>query len=81
MAKKKAKSNNDVGIEVQLTDGKWYLDKFALHECCDCGLMHSVQYAVENGRIFVCWKLLPRETAAVRRKLGIKVTRARNPSK
>jgi hypothetical protein len=53
----------------------WYLDKFTRHECCSCSLTHTVEYKVENGRIFTRWKVNDKETKAQRKKLGIKVTR------
>lgn len=61
-------------MTVQMKDEAWYLDKFAKHECCDCGLVHKVKYVVENGRILTQWKRDTRETNKVRKTLGIKVT-------
>ena len=62
-------------VEVTMTDGSWYLDKFTKHECCDCSLVHTTEYKVENGRIFTNWKRDDKETKEQRKKLGIKVTR------
>lgn len=49
--------------------GKWYLDKFDRHECCECGLVHDVKYTVENGRIFTRWKVNDKETDKARKSL------------
>jgi hypothetical protein len=68
MARKRPKS-------IQMWDGSWYLDKFEKHECCDCGLVHVVEYKVEKGRILTNWKRDDKETEEVRAELGIKVTR------
>jgi hypothetical protein len=61
---------------VTMWDGSWYLDKFIKHECCHCALVHDVEYKVENGRIFTRWKVNDKETKQLRRKHGIKVSRA-----
>lgn len=64
---------------VQMYEDRWYLDKFAEHECCDCGLVHSVEYEVERGRIFTRWRRNDRKTAEVRRRAGIRIIRERKP--
>lgn len=61
---------------VQMYEDSWYLDKFTRHECCGCSLVHETEYKVENGRIFTRWKVNDKETKALRKKYGIKVTRA-----
>jgi hypothetical protein len=61
---------------VQMYEDKYYLDKFARHECCHCALVHDVEYEVERGRIFTRWKVNAKETAKQRRRYKIKVTRA-----
>lgn len=63
---------------VQIFDDVWYLDKFSQHECCHCSLVHDIEYAVEKGRIFTRWTQNAKETAKQRKKLGIKVTRAKS---
>jgi hypothetical protein len=70
----KRKSNRD--YTVQMYDHAWYLDKFSRHECCDCSLVHETEWKVENGRLFTRWKRAEKETKDLRKKLGIKVTRA-----
>ena len=62
---------------VQMYEDAWYLDKFTKHECCHCALIHDTEYKIENGRIFTRWKVNEKETKEQRKKLGIKVTRAR----
>ncbi len=57
MAKRKNKY-----IPVQIEDGKWYAlnpstkaeagDPWT-EECCNCGIVHRVNYKIENGRIWV----------------------------
>lgn len=60
---------------VQIWDGKWYIDKFESHECCDCGLVHKTEYRVENGKIFTAWTTDRRATNKIRKAQGITVTR------
>jgi hypothetical protein len=59
-------------MHVQIWDNKWYLEKFDMHECCDCGLVHDVEYKVENGRIFTRWKRNDTATKKVRKSLNAK---------
>jgi hypothetical protein len=66
---------------VQIYTDTWYLDKFEMHECCDCGLVHDVKYKVENGRIFFQWNTNVKETEKVRKDLKIKVTRGKPSAK
>jgi hypothetical protein len=44
---------------VQVVSGKWYAiasgGKPYEEQCCDCGLVHDIQYKVENGRIWQRW--------------------------
>lgn len=51
-------------------DGEWFQPthrKFK-HMCCDCGLVHSVDFKVDkDGNIWTRWKSYPRATAAARR--------------
>ena len=75
-SKRRLKSQRD--ITVQMYDDKWYLDKFERHECCDCSLVHDVEYKVENGRLFTKWKRNEKETRASRKQNGIKVIRAKS---
>lgn len=48
-------------LPTQVIIGKWYAiasgadgRKFT-EECCDCGLVHRVEYKVANGRIWQRW--------------------------
>jgi len=47
--------------EYQLTDGRWYQVAHGkppyLHECCECGLVHRVEFKIENGRIWERWTI------------------------
>lgn len=53
---------------IQLWDGSWYkLDDGYLHECCGCGLVHNVDYKLDNGSIFMRWKVNDRETKKARK--------------
>jgi hypothetical protein len=63
---------------VQMYEDSWYLDKFTRHECCGCSLVHETEFKVENGRIFTRWKVNEKETKELRKKYGIKVTRAKS---
>lgn len=68
-------------VHVQVWDGKWYLDKFDQHECCDCGLVHDVAYKVEHGKIFTQWKVNERETAKARRARALEKARRQPTNK
>lgn len=73
MIKKTTDPLNDGAI--QMWDGKWYrLGHFDYHQCCSCGLVHQVDYRIERGTIFERWRVDKRETAKVRKLLGIAVT-------
>lgn len=42
----------------EVTDGEWFTiskdgDKPGLWGCCDCGLMHRVEFMVENGIVLI----------------------------
>lgn len=51
----------------QIWDGSWYkLDDHYLHQCCDCGLAHSVTYKMEKGTLFYRWNINEKETKAAR---------------
>jgi len=52
----------------QLYDNVWYrIDNEYTHECCDCSLVHTVKYKLENGVVFMQWNLNPRETKKARK--------------
>ena len=55
----------------QLWSGSWYkLDQSYHHMCCNdkCGLVHKVDYKLENGVMFQRWTVDAKETAKARRK-------------
>lgn len=64
---------------IQIVDGTWYAVAFRnmsdgadpfTEECCHCGLVHEVEYKVENGRFWVRYTVNKAETrkARARRK-------------
>ena len=66
----------------QLWDGSWYLlDDSYSHQCCDCGLVHSVDFKLENGRLFQRWSVDTKETRKARRGVKNQVTSARKAAK
>jgi hypothetical protein len=59
-------------IYYQVTDGEWMEVYFKGNkdQCCDCGLVHTVNYRLnDKGRIEVQSTRDERSTAALRRKL------------
>lgn len=61
---------------VQIYDGAWYaLGGYTHQVCCDCGLVHTLEYKIEKGRIYERVRRDDKATSAERRKHGIKVTR------
>lgn len=66
---------------VQIIDGQWYaLGGYDRQVCCDCGLVHRLEYKLEKGRIFERVRVDAKATAAERDKHGIKVKRAKAPN-
>lgn len=62
---------------VQIADGAWYaLGGYDRQICCDCGLVHKLEYKLEKGRIFERVKVDAKATAAERKKHGITVKRS-----
>lgn len=54
----------------QLYDGEWFspYNKKYRHMCCDCALIHTVSFKLdENGKIWLRWNADRRATAAARR--------------
>jgi len=45
----------------QLTDGVWYRSAHGRppyqHECCDCGLVHHIEYKYEQGSVWEKWMI------------------------
>lgn len=61
---------------VQIEDGKWYaLGGYDRQICCDCGLHHTLEYKLENGRIYERVKRDDRATALERADQGITLKR------
>ena len=59
----------------QIYDGDWYYPTKTSHKdmCCDCGLVHTVDYRVEKGsRLAVRVQRDSRATANARRKFKFK---------
>jgi len=54
---------------IQVEEDKWYhfTRKDAL-VCCDCSLTHKLQFKIENGKIYIKFKVDSRATSAYRRK-------------
>jgi hypothetical protein len=55
----------------QLTDGTWYKSAHGrppyLHECCDCGLTHRIEYKYEQGAVWERWTIDEKETQRSRK--------------
>ena len=60
---------------IQIWDGVWYATPFGKPphtlECCDCGLVHDIEYKVENGRMWERLTVNKKETNAARKRRGI----------
>jgi len=53
---------------VQINDGSWYLlSDYTRDVCCDCSLVHDVDYKIENGKILVKTTVNRRETNRLRK--------------
>lgn len=57
-----------------LEDDEWYRPdmKNAREMCCDCGLVHDVDYRVRRGRVEIRARQNPQSTANARRMFGFK---------
>lgn len=61
---------------VQIVDDTWYaLADYSRDICCGCSMVHDQEWKLEDGRLFFKVKVNQRETARLRKKHGIKVTR------
>ena len=55
-------------MEEEFKDGKWYKPKMKgfIHECCDCGLQHKVDFKVfyddKKNPIEFRWKRIKKES-------------------
>lgn len=52
---------------IQIYDGRWYKLADYFHECCDCGLVHGVEFKLIDGVMFMRWTKSARETRKSRR--------------
>lgn len=51
-------------------DDEWWIPRktgFKV-QCCDCGLVHKVDFRIKNNQIWTKWKRDLRSTSAARRK-------------
>ena len=60
----------------QIYDDTWYKTGHGrppyYHECCDCSMVHLVEYKFENGHIFERWTVDKKETTRARKISGKK---------
>jgi len=56
---------------MQVNDGEWvhFSRRGEKLECCDCGLVHDLEFEVRRGRVYLRFRRDRRETAAVRLRL------------
>ena len=58
------------GPVVSVEDGVWYKIAFGkepfIEECCDCGLVHVVEYKVEDGIVWQKFNVDKRRTKRAR---------------
>lgn len=65
---------------VTITDGEWVEPTPQTgHQmaCCDCGLVHKIDFRVVDGKVQFRPERLNRSTAQRRRHSGIAITRAK----
>jgi hypothetical protein len=61
---------------IQMYEDTWYrMDSPGVEECCDCGLVHHVEWKIHNGTIFWRARVNRRATNAARKRDGIKVVK------
>lgn len=61
----------------QVHDGVWFKPTMKNHmeQCCDCGLIHKVEYRIVDGEIeYKAWRVKG-ETKEVRRRRRISVSK------
>lgn len=52
----------------QVIEGKWYeTPRNSTFICCDCCLVHKIQFKLEKGKLYSKWKRDDRSTAGYRR--------------
>ena len=70
------KTPSSIPVSIQTEAGKWYrFDSEELNECCDCSMIHHVEYRFEKGRMFWRARVDRRATNAKRRANGITILR------
>ena len=58
---------------IQTFEGKWYdFNRNDTLICCDCSLVHKLQFKIVNGKIFIKFKRDNRATAAYRKGKEVK---------
>ena len=59
---------------IQINDGAWYAQAdYTRDICCDCSLVHDLDFKFENGVLFVRTVVNRRETNRLRKLHGITV--------
>lgn len=54
---------------IQLYDGQWSpIANKGYHECCSCGLTHTVRYKLHEGVMFEKWDINKTATRASRKR-------------
>lgn len=65
-------------MSVQIIEGRWYpLKGFGFEECCHCGLVHKIQYKLENGELYQRVWVDNKRTKLARKKLKVKLVPAK----
>jgi hypothetical protein len=59
----------------QVVEGEWIEPRMTGYKmgCCDCGLVHEIDFKINNGRVLIRARRNNRSTALMRRKNGITV--------
>jgi hypothetical protein len=61
---------------IQLYDGHWSpIHNKGYHECCHCGLTHTVKYRLHEGVLFEMWTVNQRATQESRKAAATKSRR------
>lgn len=62
------------GRFIQMYEDTWYrMDNPGVEECCDCGLIHHVEFKLVRGTLFWRARVDRRATTAARKRSGIRV--------
>ena len=63
---------------IHIEEGKWYRHgNHDFDQCCDCGLVHIVEYKFERGMLFERVWRDDKRTSVARKKIGVKVVKAK----